>query len=82
MKCFNCNASMKLEREKNYERAAKFDFVPSTYILPSDYSMFVEEFKRRPTVTWIMKPVGRAQGKGIFLFKKLSQLNLYKKLKQ
>lgn len=65
----------KLEREKNYERAAKFDFVPSTYILPSDYSMFVEEFKRRPTVTWIMKPVGRAQGKGIFLFKKLSEIS-------
>jgi tubulin polyglutamylase TTLL9 len=34
--------------------------------------MFVEEFKRSGGV-WIMKPIGSAQGKGIFLFNKLSQ---------
>ena len=28
---------------------------------------------------WIMKPVGRAQGKGIFLFSKLSQISDWKK---
>ena len=35
--------------------------------------MFVEEFKRSGGV-WIMKPIGSAQGKGIFLFNKLSQV--------
>ena len=35
--------------------------------------MFVEEFKRSGG-TWIMKPIGAAQGKGIFLFNKLSQV--------
>jgi tubulin polyglutamylase TTLL9 len=35
--------------------------------------MFVEEFKRSGG-TWIMKPIGRAQGQGIFLFNKLSQV--------
>eukprot|EP00798_Chlamydomonas_sp_ICE-L_P013419 gene13419-19273_t len=36
--------------------------------------MFVEEFKRSGG-TWIMKPIGRAQGAGIFLFNKLSQIS-------
>lgn len=73
----------RLEREKKHELAAAYDFVPSTFIMPADYSMFVEEFKRRPSVTWIMKPVGKAQGKGIFLFKRLSEIsewrNAYKR---
>ncbi len=39
--------------------------------------MFVEEFKRSGGV-WIMKPIGRAQGQGIFLFNKLSQVGVIK----
>jgi tubulin polyglutamylase TTLL1 len=38
-----------------------FDFLPATYILPNDHPLFVEEFKRHPHSTWIMKPAGRAQ---------------------
>jgi len=69
----------RLEREKKHALAAEFDFVPSTFVLPGDYALFVEEFKRRPGLVWIMKPVGRAQGKGIFLFKKLSEINSWKR---
>ena len=47
------------------------DIVPMTYILPADYTIFVEEFKKYPNATWIMKPTARAQGKGIFLVNKL-----------
>lgn len=47
------------------------DIVPMTYILPGDYTIFVEEFKKFPNATWIMKPTARAQGKGIFLVNKL-----------
>ena len=36
-------------------------FLPRS--LPAEYGLFVEEFKRTPGTTWIMKPVGRAQGK-------------------
>ena len=70
----------RLEREKRYDEAAEFDFCPSTFVLPEDYAMFVEEFKRRSGLVWIMKPVGRAQGKGIFLFKKLSEISAWKRV--
>jgi tubulin polyglutamylase TTLL1 len=50
------------------------DFIPVTYMLPADYNIFVEEFRRQPNSTWIMKPAGKAQGIGIFLINKLSQI--------
>ena len=52
----------------------ELDFVPATYSLPADYSLFVEEFRRNPASTWIMKPSRGAQGTGIFLINKLSQI--------
>ena len=69
-----------LQREGLEEEAAKYDFFPSTYVLPADYGLFVEEFKKYPSGTiFIMKPTGSAQGKGIFLFHKLDQINAWKK---
>lgn len=50
------------------------DVVPMTYILPGDYTIFVEEFKKNPNTTWIMKPTSRSQGSGIFLVNKLKQV--------
>lgn len=50
------------------------DFVPVTYLLPADYTIFVEEFRRNPNAMWIMKPTSRSQGKGIFLINKLAQI--------
>lgn len=58
--------------------AACLAFLPTTYQLPGEYRMFVEEFKRSQASPWIMKPVGRAQGKGIFLFNKLSEITQWK----
>jgi len=45
-----------------------------TYLLPADYSLFVEEFRRLPNAMWIMKPSNAAQGKGIFIINKLQQI--------
>lgn len=50
------------------------DIIPSTFILPGDFSLFVEEYRRSPALTWIMKPSSRSQGKGIFLVNKLAQV--------
>ena len=69
-----------LQREDKLEEARKYDFFPNTYVLPVDYGLFVEEFKNHQAGTiWIMKPIAKAQGKGIFLFNKLSQINEWKK---
>lgn len=46
-----------LERDAGRSEAAKCDFFPRTFSLPSEYHIFVEEFKRTPGSTWIMKPV-------------------------
>jgi len=66
-----------LEKEGRVEEAAAYDFIPTTFVLPREYSMFVEEFKRSGGV-WIMKPIGSAQGKGIFLFSRLSEISEWK----
>ena len=30
------------------------DFIPVTYMMPADYNLFAEDFKRDPNHTWIM----------------------------
>jgi tubulin polyglutamylase TTLL9 len=72
----------RLKRALNKEgspEAAECDFFPTTYELPSEYHIFVDEFKRQPGSTWIMKPAGKSQGKGIFLFRKLKDITEWKK---
>lgn len=66
-----------LEKDGKIEEASAYDFFPPTFCLPKEYSMFVEEFKRLGGV-WIMKPIGSAQGKGIFLFTRLSEISEWK----
>lgn len=72
MKCHNDKArgSKPDGRTADVEK----DFIPVTFMLPADYNLFVEEFRRNPCSTWIMKPCGKAQGRGIFLINKLSQI--------
>ena len=66
-----------LEKEGRHQEAELYNFIPTTFVLPREYAMFVEEFKKNAGV-WIMKPIGSAQGKGIFLFTKLSEISEWK----
>nr|CAD7197512.1 unnamed protein product [Timema douglasi] len=50
------------------------DFLPTSYVLPGDFNLFVEEFRRDPHTTWILKPSSKSQGSGIFLVNNLSKL--------
>ncbi|ORC92625.1 putative tubulin tyrosine ligase protein [Trypanosoma theileri] len=68
-----------LEREGRVEEAVEFDFFPATFSLPQDYGLFEMEFRRQPNAIWIMKPPAKAQGKGIFLFSKISQIAEWRK---
>lgn len=54
-----------LEREAGKLEAAKCDFFPKTFEMPCEYHLFVEEFRKNPGITWIMKPVSaQCQGLG------------------
>jgi len=54
------------------------NFLPTTFILPGDYNLFTEEFKKSNAI-WIMKPTDKARGIGIFIVNKLSQLKKWEK---
>lgn len=69
-----------IEKEQGKEESQCCDFFPTTYELPSEYHIFVEEFKKNPGIIWIMKPAAKSQGKGIFLFRKLKDITDWKKV--
>ena len=48
--------------------------------MQSEYHIFVDEFRRNPGTIWIMKPIAKSQGKGIFLFKKLKDITDWKRV--
>ena len=50
-------------------------------LFQSEYHIFVEEFKKNPGQTWIMKPIAKSQGKGIFLFRRLKDITDWKKVR-
>ncbi|CAJ1449006.1 unnamed protein product, partial [Effrenium voratum] len=66
------------EKDGRRAEAARYDVLPVTYVVPQEYHMFVDEFKKYTGATWIMKPVGRSQGAGIFLVNKLAQTQQWK----
>ncbi|VDP95953.1 unnamed protein product [Echinostoma caproni] len=86
----------KFEKDFGKSEAQSLDFIPTTYELPvslrkfvrqlnrdfvkMEYHMFIEEFRKSPGSVWIMKPVARSQGRGIFLFRKLKDIEAWKRV--
>lgn len=66
------------EKEGRHEEARHYGVCPTTFVVPQEYNMFVEEFRKHQGAMWIMKPVGRSQGAGIFLVTKLAQMQQWK----
>jgi len=56
--------------------------IPTTFILPADFSLFVEEFRKNPNTMWIMKPTSKSRGIGIFIISKLSQVKKWANARQ
>ena len=70
-----------LLRAGRTSEAALLSFFPDTFNLPSEYLLFVDAFRRGGMGaegpmgnSWIMKPIGSSQGKGIFLVNRLHQV--------
>lgn len=55
-----------LVKSKKIDEAQVCDSMPLTFELPNDYRLFTEEYHKQPGSTWIVKPAGRSQGRGIF----------------
>ena len=71
-------AKREAEKDGRIQEAKKFDIIPQTFLLPTEYSLFVEHFKKEQVAgtrnIYIAKPIGRSQGKGIFLFDRLASI--------
>ena len=73
----NVKRAMKNEKAKDAKTGA-YDFIPVTFILPNEGAMMLRHFRENGGM-WIMKPIGRAQGKGIFLASKPAQIESWMK---
>jgi tubulin polyglutamylase TTLL9 len=67
-------AKRQASKTRGADGAKAFDILPLTYVMPQEALMMKRAFKDHGGL-WIMKPIGRAQGKGIFVVHKLSQIN-------
>ena len=53
---------------------SEYNFFPKTWVLPGDYSDFKSQINKKKI--FIVKPEASSQGRGIFLIKKLDEINI------
>ncbi len=56
-----------VERMQQLHGRAPFNFVPKTYILPKESSLFSAEWAKDKSAAWIVKPASLSRGRGIRL---------------
>jgi tubulin polyglutamylase TTLL5 len=68
-------------RKMNQKINKLFDIMPTTFILSKEYVDFVDEFTRSKNSginpahnLWIVKPVGKSRGRGIFIINDISEV--------
>jgi len=54
---------------------AEYSFYPKTWMLPSDWVDFSNQFTKKQNRTFIVKPEASCQGRGIFLTRKIEDIN-------
>lgn len=68
------NLLAELMRDMRSRLPQHYDFCPSTWLLPQDYSELQREFNGK--ATFIVKPEVQSQGRGIYLVQKLEDIPL------
>ncbi|KAK5879728.1 hypothetical protein CesoFtcFv8_022821 [Champsocephalus esox] len=66
-----------LRRMRTTFGSSLYDFSPTAFILPNDYTRFLSEYNkmtRGPLAYWICKPVDLSRGRGIFIFEDMREL--------
>ncbi|XP_042216637.1 tubulin polyglutamylase TTLL5-like isoform X2 [Homarus americanus] len=64
---------MNIKRMQRQFGVKLFDFIPTSFILPTEYRDFCDTHLRERG-TWIVKPVASSQGKGIYLISQVDQV--------
>ncbi|XP_043224022.1 tubulin polyglutamylase TTLL5-like [Amphibalanus amphitrite] len=64
-----------IERMKYIRGAKHFDFIPPSYIMPTEYQEFCSAFLK-DRGAWIVKPVASSRGRGIYLINHPDQIPL------
>ncbi|KAL0219090.1 hypothetical protein P9112_004743 [Eukaryota sp. TZLM1-RC] len=57
----------------------QLELVPATFSLPAELPLFLDHYRRNSNTLWILKPSARAQGHGVFIVNKMSQLQKFVK---
>lgn len=63
-----------MQKHSKIVNADIINFLPATYLLPHEYKFFEIDYQEHPNSIWIMKPLDRCQGNGIFLIDKLPEV--------
>ncbi|KAK2162703.1 hypothetical protein LSH36_93g04010 [Paralvinella palmiformis] len=67
-----------MKRMKGVYGPLAYNFSPIAFNLPNDYTRFVAEYtkhhEKKNDVCWICKPADLSRGRGIFIFRELSEL--------